>query len=593
MINVNQITAQLARMPDQALQQYAQMNKSDPYILSLALSESNRRKQMREGAQMSVPEQPKVVDQALADMAAPMPEDVGIAQLPTGPMEYAAGGIVAFDEGGEVPRYQAGGTLHAALTSYLKGTGQLAAYVNGTPAQRAAIEAAFHSTVGLEGPPRPTPTPGAAATPTQTATTVARSALPRALAASGVAGVAAIPASIAGGLTSAMDYMREQGYPVDTTAPEFATEPTPQQLLFDDQRRRRLITEMPQEERLRKFGTNDVEQALRGGAFATPAAAAAQPGAQPGAKPGAKPEGQPAPRREPGPGAATAPQAGLPTIAAMQSPSQMYQSALEAVPLVDPAAGLRDELGRELVGGAERRLAGRRAELEKEGDVFKGREERIGKREAALGKERESMTGLAFLEAGLAVMSTPGGLATALGKGARVGTERFAAGLDKIRAAQERLEDAKDGLETLRLNRSDMNAKEIRGLEADVDKAKTDAKKLGIDGLMQASDLRYKQAGELFKVIGEQEKTRYLVAGDLAGRQMSADATVRAAQIAAAQRGERSEGDLREIYAKSAVLQARYPNINDYLRMMKGTAALQSGQQLSPDDAALVNKYLR
>jgi len=271
----------------------------------------------------------------------------------------------------------------------------------------------------------------------------------------------------------------------------------------------------------------------------------------------------------------------------------MYQSALESVPLVDPAAGLRDELGKELVGGAERRLAGRRAELEKEGDVFKGREERIGKREAALGKERESMTGLAFLEAGLAVMSTPGGLATALGKGARVGTERFAAGLDKIRAAQERLEDAKDGLETLRLNRSDMNAKEIRGLEADVDKAKTDAKKLGIDGLMQASDLRYKQAGELFKVMGEQEKTRYLVAGDLAGRQMSADATVRAAQIAAAQRGERSEGDLRKIYAKSAVLQARYPNINDYLRMMKGTAALQSGQQLSPDDAALVNKYLR
>lgn len=105
MINVNQITAQLARMPDQALQQYAQMNKSDPYILSLALSESNRRKQMREGAQMAAPEQPKVVDQAIAGMAAPMPEDVGIGQLPAGNMEFAAGGIVAFDEGGEVPRF--------------------------------------------------------------------------------------------------------------------------------------------------------------------------------------------------------------------------------------------------------------------------------------------------------------------------------------------------------------------------------------------------------------------------------------------------------------------------------------------------------
>ena len=51
MINVNQITAQLARMPDQSLQRYAAMHKEDPYILSLALAESNRRKEMRAGAQ--------------------------------------------------------------------------------------------------------------------------------------------------------------------------------------------------------------------------------------------------------------------------------------------------------------------------------------------------------------------------------------------------------------------------------------------------------------------------------------------------------------------------------------------------------------
>jgi hypothetical protein len=106
MINVNQITSQLARLPDQALQQYAQMHKNDPYILSLALSESNRRKQMREGAQTNAPEQPKVVDQAIQSMAAPMPEDIGIAQLPAGDMEFADGGIVAFDEGGPVERYQ-------------------------------------------------------------------------------------------------------------------------------------------------------------------------------------------------------------------------------------------------------------------------------------------------------------------------------------------------------------------------------------------------------------------------------------------------------------------------------------------------------
>jgi len=112
MINVNQITAQLARMPDQALQQFAAMHKTDPYTLSLALSESNRRKQMRQGAQMQQQPQPKVVDQELAEMAQPqaMPEDVGIGQLPAPNMQrMAGGGIVAFDEGGEVPRFQEGG----------------------------------------------------------------------------------------------------------------------------------------------------------------------------------------------------------------------------------------------------------------------------------------------------------------------------------------------------------------------------------------------------------------------------------------------------------------------------------------------------
>jgi hypothetical protein len=109
MINVNQITSRLASMPDQALQQYAAMHKNDPYVMALALSESNRRKQMRQGAQMQAPQQPKVVDQEIAGMAQPMPEDVGIGQLPAQNMQrMAEGGIVAFEEGGDVPRFYDG-----------------------------------------------------------------------------------------------------------------------------------------------------------------------------------------------------------------------------------------------------------------------------------------------------------------------------------------------------------------------------------------------------------------------------------------------------------------------------------------------------
>lgn len=442
MINVNQITAQLARMPDQALQQYAQMHKGDPYTLSLALAESNRRKQMRQGAQMSVPEQPKVVDQAVQGMAAPMPEDVGIAQLPSGDMNYAEGGIVAFSDGGDVPRFRDEGLVQGYSHGMVDPSGLFGLGPEAMAYDQARIEEILARRKAAERAAR-------------------------------------------------IKYL-------ETAAPETAQR-------------------MKQEDAAARSGSAPAAQ--------TKPVAAPAPAADKGSR--IPPAG--------GPGAA-APSASGPAapatgITALQSPSQMYQNALEATPLVDPAAGQREALGKEMIGGAQRRLTERQAEIEKEGDLFKGRGERISKREEALGKDKEQMTGLAFLEAGLAVMSTPGGLATALGKGARVGTERFAAGLDKLRAAQERLEDAKDNLETLRLNRSDMNAKEIRAMKSDIDRAKLDAQKLGIDGLMQASDLRYKQAGEVFKVNAEQSLAVLREAGANQRQQMASAAAVKAAAM--------------------------------------------------------------
>ena len=105
MIDVNQITSTLRSMPDQQLQQYAAMHKSDPYILSLAVSESNQRKKMRmasQGQAGGMP-QPKVADAAIAGMAQQqLPEDQGIARIPAPNMQRMAdGGIAGYgdDEG--------------------------------------------------------------------------------------------------------------------------------------------------------------------------------------------------------------------------------------------------------------------------------------------------------------------------------------------------------------------------------------------------------------------------------------------------------------------------------------------------------------
>ena len=95
--NVSNITSTLAQMPDAQLQQYAKLNKNDPYVMALVVAEAKRRK---EGG-MPSQDAPTVVDQQIAGMA--MPEEQGIAQLPVGNMEFAGGGIIAFQNRGAVP----------------------------------------------------------------------------------------------------------------------------------------------------------------------------------------------------------------------------------------------------------------------------------------------------------------------------------------------------------------------------------------------------------------------------------------------------------------------------------------------------------
>lgn len=116
--NINQITSTLRMMGDSALQQYATMHKNDPYILPMAIAESNARKQVRSQAQakMAMQPQPKVAEKEIAEMSAPavdamgnvtgyaaggLPEQRGIARLPTPNIDrMAGGGIVAFADGG-------------------------------------------------------------------------------------------------------------------------------------------------------------------------------------------------------------------------------------------------------------------------------------------------------------------------------------------------------------------------------------------------------------------------------------------------------------------------------------------------------------
>lgn len=97
-IDQRDITSQLRMMDDRALQQYAAMHKSDPYIFPLAFQESQNRQALRAGktAQMAGQVAPKTNETALMAMT---PEAQGISGLPAPNMQRMAdGGIAGYDD---------------------------------------------------------------------------------------------------------------------------------------------------------------------------------------------------------------------------------------------------------------------------------------------------------------------------------------------------------------------------------------------------------------------------------------------------------------------------------------------------------------
>jgi hypothetical protein len=187
-------------------------------------------------------------------------------------------------------------------------------------------------------------------------------------------------------------------------------------------------------------------------------------------------------------------------------------------------AGIRDL--------TEKNLAATRADIEKRGDVYKGREERLAKQEKGLEGMGDRNMGLALLQAGAAMMSTPGGLGVALGKGVQVGSARYAAGLDKIEAAKSKFAEARDRLDDLRINRDDMNTKDIRAAEKDARESELKGKELLYNGLVSDLGIKQKNVTAIFGAAANALSTDKEIAArkDVAGMQ-ERGAAARAAQM--------------------------------------------------------------
>jgi hypothetical protein len=181
------------------------------------------------------------------------------------------------------------------------------------------------------------------------------------------------------------------------------------------------------------------------------------------------------------------------------------------------------------------RAARNKKELEAEGDVYKDREARLAAREKSAEGMDDKYLGLALLQAGAAMMSTPGGIGAALGKGVQVGSERYIAGMDKINAAKEKFAEARERLEDLRLNRSDMTKKQIRDDQREIDNAQIQAKQLLSDGLNNDLKVSNENQKAFFSAAASALETdkRIKSSENIAGMQERAQNARSAAQIKA------------------------------------------------------------
>lgn len=482
MINVNQITAQLARMPDPALQRYAQMHKSDPYILSLALSESNRRKEVRAGAQMNAPEQPKVVDQAIAGMG-------GLPTLPADNLRgmeqsMAAGGIVAFDEGGEVPRYQYGGILGTIPYDLSKLSVQDLTRMASMGDEKAAEL--------LRGIPKGPVATQQQPAPWQKMTRFFTGAPEGGTGGTGLRGLLGPAAFVGTGGAMATGYagnvLGSATNPQLEGLENLGADPSGTSLAA-------AILRQGRENTAQKPVTAKPETAVSNAVQAAVDAATKEQPAKDGTGLRA---GSGAPTLSPlSAGITGLTQTATGTAQELQNIRDQFSDALT---YPQQQAIEKHRLARE--GASTEGLKALEADIAKQGLGMEGAETRAKAREAKLIEREGQAAPMAMIQAGLAIMGGESPYAmTNIGRGGGLGLKAYAENIDKLELARDKLDETFSKIEAFRENRADMNAREIRAAKADIRNTKVEAEKYGLEWVMKNSEMNRADARTTFDIM--------------------------------------------------------------------------------------------
>jgi hypothetical protein len=173
---------------------------------------------------------------------------------------------------------------------------------------------------------------------------------------------------------------------------------------------------------------------------------------------------------------------------------QLKKTRAAQGPVEDPEAEARGELSAARVASSEKTKAELDADIESQAGMFDKREARQNERGEALEKSKETNKGLAFLEAGLAMMQSRGPGLAAIAQGAGVGVKQYSAGLKDLKEAQRLLDDARDKTDELKQTQSSMNKKEQRAASKDIRETTLAGQAAEIDARMKLANQSRQEA---------------------------------------------------------------------------------------------------
>jgi gas vesicle protein len=223
--------------------------------------------------------------------------------------------------------------------------------------------------------------------------------------------------------------------------------------------------------------------------------------------PDAAPKVDPTRRSGTGTGAASAAAAGTkqPPQAGLDDLIQKYQRQTDLN--IGQARNATAQYAKELEDEGTQLVASEKKRIAEKVDPYKDREARLLKQEKDSEGMGDKYLGLALLQAGAAMMTTPGGIGMALGKGVQVGSDRYIAGIEKINAAKEKFALAKDRLEDLRINRADMNERDVRDAEKEARSLNRQGKSLFYSGAKDELNMKDKQITAVLGLAADDLKT--------------------------------------------------------------------------------------